>query len=41
LLECNPAKRITAAEALKHPFITKAYEESEVDEDTKEDFAED
>ncbi|KAG9190190.1 Cell cycle serine/threonine-protein kinase [Alternaria panax] len=41
LLECNPTKRITAAEALKHPFITKAYEESEVDEDLREDFAED
>lgn len=33
LLECNPAKRITADEALRHPFITKALEDSEVDED--------
>jgi cell division control protein 7 len=33
LLECNPAKRITADEALRHPFIAKAYEDSEADED--------
>ncbi|KAH8699405.1 kinase-like domain-containing protein [Phaeosphaeriaceae sp. PMI808] len=33
LLECNPAKRITADEALRHPFIIKAQEDSEVDED--------
>jgi cell division control protein 7 len=33
LLECNPAKRITADEALRHPFIMKAHEDSEVDED--------
>ncbi|KAF1848263.1 kinase-like protein [Cucurbitaria berberidis CBS 394.84] len=33
LLECNPAKRITADEALRHPFIAKAFEESEADED--------
>ncbi|CBY01821.1 hypothetical protein IAQ61_006415 [Plenodomus lingam] len=32
LLECNPAKRITADEALRHPFLTKMYEESEADE---------
>lgn len=33
LLECNPAKRITADEALRHPFLTKASEDSEADED--------
>ncbi|KAH7081853.1 kinase-like domain-containing protein [Paraphoma chrysanthemicola] len=33
LLECNPAKRITAAEALRHPFILKAYEDTEPDEE--------
>jgi cell division control protein 7 len=33
LLECDPAKRITAEEALRHPFITKAFEDSEGDED--------
>ncbi|KAF2746926.1 kinase-like protein [Sporormia fimetaria CBS 119925] len=33
LLECNPAKRITAEEALQHPFITKAFEDSECDDD--------
>lgn len=33
LLECDPAKRITAEEALCHPFITKAYEDGEGDED--------
>jgi cell division control protein 7 len=34
LLECNPAKRITATEALEHPFLLKAYGgESEVDDD--------
>ncbi|CAE7000145.1 hypothetical protein CFE70_000932 [Pyrenophora teres f. teres 0-1] len=33
LLECNPAKRITAAEALEHPFLLKAYgEDSEMEE---------
>ena len=33
LLECNPAKRITAEEALQHPFIAKAQEDSEADDD--------
>ncbi|KAF2478135.1 kinase-like protein [Lindgomyces ingoldianus] len=33
LLECDSAKRITAEEALRHPFITKAFEDSEADED--------
>ncbi|KAF2634537.1 kinase-like protein [Massarina eburnea CBS 473.64] len=33
LLECDSAKRITADEALHHAFITKAYEESEVDDE--------
>jgi cell division control protein 7 len=33
LLECNPAKRITAEEAMRHPFIMKAHEGSEMDED--------
>jgi len=32
LLECDPSKRITAAEALRHPFITKAFEETGEDE---------
>jgi cell division control protein 7 len=41
LLECNPAKRITAAEALEHPFIVKAYEESSADEDEMVDLVED
>jgi cell division control protein 7 len=30
LLECNPHKRITADEALRHPFIAKADEEEGV-----------
>jgi len=29
LMECDPAKRITADEALRHPFITKAFEDSD------------
>ncbi|KAF2134380.1 cell cycle protein kinase-like protein [Dothidotthia symphoricarpi CBS 119687] len=33
LLECNPAKRITADEALRHPFIAKACMEGEEVED--------
>ncbi|KAF2195529.1 cell cycle protein kinase-like protein [Zopfia rhizophila CBS 207.26] len=33
LMECDPAKRITAEEALRHSFIAKAFEESEGDED--------
>ncbi|CAI6335146.1 unnamed protein product [Periconia digitata] len=33
LLECDSAKRITADEALHHPFITKAYEENEAEQD--------
>jgi cell division control protein 7 len=33
LLECDPDKRITADEALRHPFITKAHEDSEADDD--------
>lgn len=33
LMECDPTKRITAAEALRHPFITKAFEDTEDDED--------
>ncbi|KAI8938997.1 hypothetical protein NX059_004841 [Plenodomus lindquistii] len=33
LLECNPAKRITADEALRHPFLTKVYEKSETGDD--------
>ncbi|KAJ4346574.1 Cell division control protein 7 [Didymosphaeria variabile] len=33
LLECDPTRRITADEALRHPFITKAYEDSEADDD--------
>ncbi|KAF2876691.1 kinase-like domain-containing protein [Massariosphaeria phaeospora] len=33
LLECDPAKRITADEALRHPFIEKAHEDSEPEED--------
>ena len=41
LLECNPAKRITAEEALHHPFLLNAYEEHEVDDDMKEEFVED
>ncbi|KAF3050966.1 hypothetical protein E8E11_010427 [Didymella keratinophila] len=41
LLECNPHKRITADEALRHPFIAKADEEEgvmevETDEVTEE-----
>ncbi|KAI4622377.1 hypothetical protein J4E83_005120 [Alternaria metachromatica] len=41
LLECNPAKRITAEEALHHPFLVNAYEEHEGDDDMKEEFVED
>ncbi|KAF2845176.1 kinase-like protein [Plenodomus tracheiphilus IPT5] len=37
LLECNPAKRITADDALQHPFLAKTYEESEADEDMAEE----
>ncbi|KAF1931733.1 kinase-like protein [Didymella exigua CBS 183.55] len=33
LLECNPGKRITADEALRHPFIAKAHEEEVVDDE--------
>jgi cell division control protein 7 len=33
LMECDPTKRITAAEALRHPFITKALDYSEEEED--------
>lgn len=33
LMECDPAKRITAEEALRHPFITKAFEDDEGNED--------
>ncbi|ORY11794.1 kinase-like domain-containing protein [Clohesyomyces aquaticus] len=33
LMECDPAKRITAEDALRHPFITKAFEDSEGDDD--------
>ena len=33
LLECDPLKRITADEALRHPFIAKAHEDSEADDD--------
>jgi cell division control protein 7 len=37
LLECDPAKRITADEALRHPFIAKAVvDDSEVDDDMAE-----
>ncbi|KAJ4991415.1 hypothetical protein SVAN01_03062 [Stagonosporopsis vannaccii] len=32
LMECNPAKRITADEALRHPFIVKADVDSEVED---------
>ncbi|EUC37345.1 hypothetical protein COCCADRAFT_85936 [Bipolaris zeicola 26-R-13] len=40
LLECNPAKRITAAEALEHPFLAKVEEESEAEQKEAADFAE-
>lgn len=40
LLECNPAKRITADEALRHPFLHKSYEESEADEEDMAEHAE-
>jgi cell division control protein 7 len=33
LLECDPLKRITADEALRHSFIAKAHEDSEADDD--------
>jgi cell division control protein 7 len=33
LLECDPSKRITAEEALRHPFITKASEEEQTEDD--------
>jgi cell division control protein 7 len=33
LLECDPSKRITAEQALRHPFITKAFEEDECEDD--------
>ena len=33
LLETDPSKRITAEEALRHPFLTKAYEESGTEDD--------
>ncbi|KAF2012245.1 serine/threonine protein kinase Hsk1 [Aaosphaeria arxii CBS 175.79] len=33
LLECDPAKRITAKKALEHPFLTKDYEGSEDEDD--------
>ncbi|KAF9696763.1 hypothetical protein EKO04_005548 [Ascochyta lentis] len=33
LLECNPAKRITADEALRHPFLAKAHDDSEMEDD--------
>ncbi|KAI4606266.1 hypothetical protein J4E80_010243 [Alternaria sp. BMP 0032] len=41
LLECNPAKRITAEEALHHPFLVNAYEEHEGDDNMREEFVED
>jgi cell division control protein 7 len=40
LLECNPAKRITAAEALEHSFLLKAYEET-AEEDLEIELVED
>ncbi|KNG44384.1 kinase-like protein [Stemphylium lycopersici] len=40
LLECNPAKRITAAEALEHPFLAKAYGESEAQQNDLVDLVE-
>lgn len=33
LMECDPMKRITADEALQHQFITKAYEDSEAEDE--------
>ncbi|KAF2268507.1 kinase-like protein [Lojkania enalia] len=33
LMECDPDKRITAEEALRHPFITRAFEDDEADDD--------
>ena len=33
LLECEPSRRITAEEALRHPFIARAGEEDEGDEE--------
>lgn len=33
LLECDPSKRITADEALRHPFLTKAFEDTQEEED--------
>jgi cell division control protein 7 len=33
LLECDVSKRITADQALHHPFITKVYEESEAEDE--------
>jgi cell division control protein 7 len=33
LLECDPTKRITADEALRHPFLTRAHEDSGADDD--------
>ncbi|KAF3010978.1 hypothetical protein E8E13_010553 [Curvularia kusanoi] len=33
LMECNPAKRITADEALRHPFIASASEGNGMDDD--------
>lgn len=33
LLECNPGKRITADEALHHPFIAKVQDPSEAEDD--------
>ena len=33
LMECDPTKRITADEALRHPFIAKAFDGSEEGDD--------
>ncbi|KAF2108664.1 cell cycle protein kinase-like protein [Lophiotrema nucula] len=38
LLECDPTKRITAEEALRHPFITKAFEDEDGTSDVDIDF---